>query len=110
MNTIADQLRWKGLAEVIARPANDSLDGADGAYVAVVGIAESELDFHRKARFALSAMDFDLIDLEDVEQVRSIEQLGDADPILCERFATLRSDNPIELGTFHSFRAEDDME
>ena len=108
MNTIDDMPYWSALAEVIPRPGNDLLNGAEGAYVAIVGIADSGRDLLRKATLAFSAMDFDLINLEDIEQVHSVEQLQHADPVLTERFTALRSDNPIEVGTFHSFRDESD--
>lgn len=108
MNTIDDMPRWSAVAEVIPRPGNDLLGDAEGAYVAVVGIADSKVDLLKRATLAFSAMNFDLIDLEDIEQVRSIEQLGAADPVLRERFAALRIDNPIEVGTFHTFHNESD--
>jgi pyruvate/2-oxoacid:ferredoxin oxidoreductase alpha subunit len=105
MNTIDDMARWRALAEVIPRPGNDLLNGAEGAYVAVVGMASSKSDLLKKVELALSAMGFDLLNLEDIERVQSIEKLKDADPVLSERFASLRSGNPIEVGTFHTFRS-----
>lgn len=104
MSTIDEHGFWVGVAEVIPRVGNDLLEDADGAYVGVVGIAGSEPEFISKAGAAFSAMDFDMLELEDLEFVRSAEQWTNADDSIREKLSLLNSQNPIEVGAFHCFK------
>ncbi|HJR72555.1 MAG TPA: hypothetical protein VJ806_02810 [Luteimonas sp.] len=95
---------WSGVAEVIPRTGNHLLEGADGAYVGVVGIAASEAEFLDNSRIAFNAMNFDLLELEDVEFIDSVEKWMEADEVMRERVSALSDRNPIEFGSFHTFK------
>jgi len=95
---------WVGVAEVIPRAGNELLEGADGAYVSVVGLARTKTEFTANAKFALGAMDFDVLDVDEVEFISSPEHWVNADPIMRERAATLSAKNPFECGSFHCYR------
>lgn len=103
MNT-ASRGFWNGVAEVIPRAGNDLLQGADGAYVGVIGLANSMAEFMGAVKVALDAMDFDVLEVADTEFIDSIEKWTGADDLLRERAANLSMENPIELGSFHCFR------
>jgi hypothetical protein len=94
---------WVGVAEVIPNAGNDLLNGAAGAYVGVIGIANSESEFLANAKTAFAAMDFDLLDLEGVESIHSLEQWTRADESLREKIPTLSIENPFECGIFHCY-------
>lgn len=95
---------WTGVAEVIPRSGNELLEGADGAYVSIVGLMSSKPEFMENAKIAFDAMDFDVLEVADVEFISSPEQWIDADQIMRERVATLSPKNPIECGSFHCYR------
>lgn len=101
--TVSDNLTWVGTAEVAPRPGNELLGGASGAYVPVVGIAGSRLAFEAGIRLAMGALDFELIDVEDVRQLLVPAEVGHPDEALAQRLHLLGPDNPIELGSFHAF-------
>ena len=103
MNMTAEPSYWSGVAEVIPMPGNPMLEGADGAYVGVVGLARSESEFVANAKAALSALDFDMLELADRELIPAIERWIDADECMRQKCSTLSSRNPIELGAFHCF-------
>ena len=98
---------WSGVAEVVPHPGNELLGDADGAYVGVVGLAASQRDFVERVRTAFFAMEFDVLDIADVEFIESSEHWTAADQVMRDRVATLSHRNPVECGTFHSFTGQD---
>jgi hypothetical protein len=108
MNTTSKLRTWSGTAEVVPQKGNDALGAAKGAYVAVVGLATDHDMFCARVAYAMSAMDFDLIDLDDFAEVAMPLKSSKFDPVLAERIGTLSPSNPIEVGTFHAFSDEDE--
>ncbi len=104
MDTTAEYGYWSGIAEIIPMPGNLVLEGACGAYVYVVGLARSETEFVANVEAALSAMDFDLLEMTEREVIPTLERWSGADDGLRERCSSLSLEHPIELGTFHAFR------
>jgi hypothetical protein len=94
---------WSGVAEVVPHAGSDMLGGADGAYVGVVGLADSQDVFLERVRSALSAMEFDVMDLADVEFIESPEHWTESDEVMRDRAASLNRQNMVECGTFHCF-------
>jgi len=92
-----------GVAEVIPKAGKVLLGNSAGAFVGIVGIANSKDEFLRAAARALSTMDFDLIEVADAGVVRSPDEWSEADPGLREKLAFLKVGNPIECGAFHAF-------
>ena len=95
--------KWAATAEVEPRQGNSLLGAASGAYVAVVGLAQSESEFRSALRRAIEALDFELVDVDDLRQFNSTKDLAGFDAALRERVSTLHKGNPIEFGAFHSF-------
>ena len=70
----------------------------------VIGLANSMTEFVEAVKVVLDAMDFDVLEVADIEFIESIEKWTGADNLLRERAAKLSIENPIELGSFHCFR------
>lgn len=51
----------------------------------------------------MGALDFELIDVQDVRQLLVPAEVGHLDEALASRLHLLEPDNPIELGSFHAF-------
>lgn len=104
MNTTSEApVTWAGTVEVIPNRGNDLLGEATGAYVAAIGLARSESEFRFALKRAMGALDFEVIDIDDVRQFGLMTDLGDFDSTLRDRVNGLREDNPIELGSFHAY-------
>ena len=103
MSTTDSSSRWSATAEVVPRDGNTLLGTASGAYVAVVGLAPTESAFRAGIERAMNSLEFDLVGLENVKQLRSPRDARDLDPVLRERLEALRDDNPVEVGNFHAF-------
>jgi hypothetical protein len=96
-------LTWTATAEVAPRAGNAMLGSAAGAYVAVVGVGCSEQEFRVGVERAMGALDFELIVLEDVRQLRSSADIAGIDDVLRDRVSMLHEGNPVECGSFHAF-------
>lgn len=105
MNTTKSEepVTWAGTAEVVPHRGNDLLGAATGAYVAAIGLARSESDFRSALERAMGALDFEVIEVEDVRRFGLMTDLVDFDSTLRDRVNALHEDNPIELGSFHAF-------
>jgi hypothetical protein len=94
---------WTATAEVAPRAGNTLLGSAKGAYVPVVGIAHSEQEFRAGVDRAMGALDFELIDLEEVLPLHSSSDIASLDEVLRDRLDMLHKGNPVEFGSFHTF-------
>ena len=101
--TVSDNLTRVGTAEVAPGPGNEWLGGASDAYVPVVGIAGSRVAFEAAICRAMGALDFELIDVEDVRQLLVPAELGHLDEALARHLHLLGPDNPVKLRSFHAF-------
>jgi hypothetical protein len=104
MNTTTERIpKWTGTAEVTPKPGNSLLGEALGAYVPVVGLAHSAPEFRSKIAHAMGALDFNLVDLQDIRQLRSEAENNELDAVLRDRANALRESNPVEFGSFHAY-------
>jgi hypothetical protein len=104
MNTDSGtEFKWVATAEVVPLMGNALLGSASGAYVPVVGIADSEHTFRFGVDRAMAALEFEVINLAEVRQLQSSSDLAGLDELLRERVKALHAGNPIEFGSFHAF-------
>ena len=87
----------------VALAGNALLGSALGAYVPVVGVADSEQTFRVGVDRAMAALEFELLDLAEVQQLQSSSDFAALDEVLRERVKSLHVGNPIEFGSFHAF-------
>jgi len=97
---------WIGLVEVRPREGNDLLQGAIGALVSVIALAQNAQEFLRSARAAANAMEFDVISIENVEPWVVRKSLDNPSQHLCELADTLTDDNRVAFGVFDSYDQE----
>jgi hypothetical protein len=92
------------MAEVAPRAGNTLLGSATGAYVPVVAIAQSEPEFRVGVNRAMEALNFELIDLEEVRRLHSSSDIASLDELLRDLVNMLHKGNhPVEFGSFHAF-------
>jgi hypothetical protein len=98
---------WIGCAHVKPRPGNDLLDGSRGAFINSVGLAENEQDFASALIDVLDEYDFDVVEVKDIDTLRNREVIYSVDSNLRELAASLTWENPIGLGSFHAYEADE---
>jgi hypothetical protein len=91
---------WSGTAHVEPKQGNQLIGPSKGAYVPVVGLATTWVEFRARTEHAMSALEFDLIDFDDVTKLGDVNTLGST---MRERAFSLSEANPIEFGAFHTF-------
>lgn len=104
MSTTGDYKYWRGIAQVAPLPGNSELGTADGAYVGIVAIAGNSEDFLAVVRNSFRAMNFHLVDVEEIEMVETPFQLDEVARDIREQMANLSPDRPFGYGTFHTYR------
>ena len=70
---------WIGLAHVRPDPGNDSLEGAIGAFVPVLALAEDERDYVNKVTATLQRYEFSVIEIDDIELFEKRKEHSDLD-------------------------------
>ena len=97
---------WIGLVEVEAEPGQDVLDGAKGAYVNVVALADDESGFRSLVRSTMNEYSL---------KVREISDIGPTEERICrndrvlERYALverLSIQFPIQFDEFQAYGDE----
>jgi hypothetical protein len=88
---------------VVPRAGNTMLGSASGAYVPLVGVAQSELAFRVGVDRVMGALDFEVVELDEVRQLRSPSDIAGLETVLRDRVNMLHEGNPIEIGSFHAF-------
>jgi hypothetical protein len=94
---------WVGLAHVKPRPGNDLLGCAVGAFVPSVGLAENEQEFVSVLVRFLEGYGFDVVEIKDIETLEMRKLHFRVDLQVCELASALTSENPIGLGSFHTY-------
>ena len=95
------------MAGVRPRPGNQLLGDSRGAYVNVLALANDEPQFVEKATLALSALGFDIFEVEDVEPLQDRATRVLIDDELIRLAEEVRASGETQLGTFHAFQADD---
>ena len=103
MSTTKSAYYWAAAAEVLPRASNDLLGSATGAYVPVVGLAETERAFRAEVDRSMDALGFDVVTIEDVQRLRSSVDTSGLSEVMKERVGALNENNRLEFGSFHSF-------
>jgi hypothetical protein len=98
---------WIGLAHVRPQRGNDVLQGAMGAFVAVVALANSEDEFVNQVVKKLNSYDFDVIEIKDIELFRKRSESFNVDQEVSSLVNSLTSKSPIALHKFHSYSDEE---
>lgn len=97
---------WIGLAHVKPRIGNDLLEGAAGAFVPVVAIAEDFDRFLSVVYNYLHKYQFEIIGVEDVELFREREEHDTVDEDIRDLVNRLTHEAPIALSMFEAYETE----
>ena len=98
---------WVGLVHVKPRRGNDVLEDAIGAFVPAVGLAENGNDFASAVFSLLDKYEFDVAEMKEVETLQQRELRACLDSKISELVGNLSSENPVELGSFHTYMQEE---
>lgn len=98
-----DREAWIGLVEVRPRPTSDPLDGAPGAFVNALALANGETDFCELTGAALAELHLEVVAISDVEPLASrVRRTGVLEEI--ETLATqLSEQNKVQFDEFQAF-------
>jgi hypothetical protein len=94
---------WIGVAHVKPRPSNDLLEGAIGAFVSSVALAECDQGFITSVSDLLHKLDFDILEMMDIGTLHERQLHGTVEATLIQLAADLTTESPVGLGTFHSY-------
>ena len=106
MNLTDDNAAWSGVAEVVPVAGNSLLEGAQGAFVGVVGLSRSEDEFKELVSSSFQSMGFEVFQLKDVEQISTEKDLERLDLDMRTRAVSLSQSCPFAVGVFHSYRVD----
>lgn len=99
------EMKWIGLAEVVPGSQNEALVGR-GAFVNVVGVAESPGVFAKVVASAVATMDLFLVGLEDVEEYAQRASRLPVEERLRAGAESLSAEGEVVFGDFHAFPLE----
>ena len=99
----SNEKRWIGLASISPQEGNNLLDGCHKAFVPVIGDAINEAGFIKLIEIELAKLDFDLLELEDIESLATHLQRHTISSELITAIESISSDSPIAFGTFQAF-------
>ncbi len=95
--------KWIGLVHVKPKPNNDSLEGAKGAFVSAIALANDEMDFSGIVTDALNGYDFEVVAIEDIELFEKRIKKFPINQETIELAEKINEENFVEIGTFHSY-------
>lgn len=98
---------WIGLAEVIQRPGAGALMDRNGAYVNVLGLATTAVEFRQVAAAALGELGFELVGLEEAEPLAMRLEVGEVDANLLILAREVETSDKPRFGPFHTWTSED---
>jgi len=98
---------WTGIACLVANPQCKGFrrfgDGK-GAYVNVVGCADSETEFTERVERIVPTLDCILLELERVQLLeRRMEELDYPEELITMRSTAQRQPSDLVFGTFHTW-------
>ena len=97
---------WIGLVEVEAEPGHDVLDGAKGAYVNVVALADDESGFRNLVRSTMNEYNLKVRGISDLGPTEVRISRGDLVPELHALVERLSSQSPIQFDEFQAYGDE----
>jgi len=95
--------KWICLVEVRARPNNDALGSAKGAFVTTVVFADGAEDFTKRLTHALADEGFDVVKIEDIGLFDERARTDDVAEEVASVAEGVSEQAPVGFGTFHSF-------
>lgn len=96
---------WIGMVQVEPHEGNNVLEGAVGAFVNVLAIAEDETEWRERTRGALEEIGLDLKTAEDVEPFWAREHRANPNNTLREEAEQVRLTGEVRFGSFQAFDA-----
>ena len=108
MSTQIDNIRqcWIGLAHVKPKVGNSLLEGALGAFVPILALAEGIDLFISMSTMWLESYDFEVIEIEDIEPFKERLMKSDVEDDLKALVEGLTDENPIAIDTFQAYDNE----
>ena len=97
---------WIGLIEVEAEPGHDVLDGAKGAYVNVVALADDESGFRNLVRSTMNEYNLKAREISDLGPTEERISRGDLVPDLHALVERLSIQSPIQFDEFQAYGDE----
>jgi hypothetical protein len=98
--------KWIGLAEVKSARGFDVLNGARGAYVNVLALAQNPDEFVKTVRVSMEENHLELIRIKDIDPIDVRITTGKMIPYLVELSARLSEQYPVQFDEFQSFQEE----
>ncbi len=94
---------WIGMAQVEPRKGNNVLEGAVGAFVNALAIADDETEWQARTRDALREIGFDLKAFEDAEPFWAREHSANPSEELRRYAEEARLSGEVRFGCFQAF-------
>lgn len=94
---------WIGRAEVVAQREQDILERTEGAFVNVLALASSAIEFQERAGARLDEYGLVIVDMEDIESFDDRVAHHTVDPEMISLAREARRTGEVELHTFHIF-------
>ncbi len=108
MNTQTNNIRqcWIGLAHVKPKLGNNLLEGAIGAFVPILALADGIDNFLSITKKWLESYDFDVIEIEDIELFMERLKNSDVEEELKAISEKLTDKDPVAMDTFQAYDNE----
>ena len=101
-DNIEERRLWTALAHVKPNPGNHMLEGAQGAFVAVIVLASHARDVFPQIKKKVDSYAFMLGRVEDIEPITPSSKHA-VSPELLKLGEELTPQNPVAFGNFHSY-------
>ena len=96
-----------GLVHVRPRPGNSELGSSLGAFLNALAEASDEDDFKAKMIDELGALDFEVLEVEEVEPFEVRIAKNRVEQQLIDLAAEVGRTGGVQLGTFHSYEKDE---
>jgi hypothetical protein len=108
MNTQTNNKRqcWIGLAHVRPKVGNNLLEGARGAFVPILALADGIDDFVAITTTRLEAYDFEVIEIEDIEPFKDRLSKSDVEDEIKALAERLSDEDPVVMDAFQAYDDE----
>ncbi len=105
MNTQTNNTRqcWIGLAHVRPKVGNNMLEGALGAFVPILALADGIDEFVSITTMRLESYDFDVIEIEDIELFEERLSKSDVEDEIKALADGLSDEDPVVMDFFQAY-------
>ena len=94
---------WSAIAHLRPNPGNDMLQGAPGAFVAVIVLAVNAHEVFVKVKNKATSYEFMLGRIEEIEPL-SAESSKTVSHELLKLGESITPENPVGFGSFHAYK------